>query len=52
MNRFKKFTTSELEEMVASMEDSDRYINESEKRSILLEIHNELISRGLMQYAY
>lgn len=52
MNRWKLFTTPELEEIVASMEDSDRYIDESLKRSILLGVHNELIERGLKQYAY
>lgn len=52
MNRWKLFTTEELEEMVSSMEDSDRYIDESLKRSVLLGMHNELIARGLKQYAY
>lgn len=42
--------TENLEEILACMEDSDRYINQSAKNRLVIRIRNELVRRGFKQY--
>lgn len=40
----------DIEEILACMKDSDRYINESRKNRLMVRMKNELVRRGLKQY--
>lgn len=48
--KYAEFANCELEELVACMEDSDRYINEFRKSRLIDEIKHELVARGEKQY--
>lgn len=48
---FHFFNTADLEEILACMEDSDRYIQEGRKDRIINQLKEELVKRGQKQYA-
>lgn len=48
---FYTVSSPELEEILACMEDSDRYISESRKANLIKIIKQELVERGLTQYS-
>ncbi len=50
-NQFYHFNTSDLEEILACMEDSDRYIHYPRKQKLMTQIRWELLQRGQKQYA-
>lgn len=48
--RFNYLDDTELEEILACMEDSDRYINEDNKNNIIRDIKIELHYRGFTHF--